>query len=83
MIVLLTIGKVNPVVKLDSEGGYKVLAPSVEAFFLDWARGKTGEWEIDGMPGEDHEGITAAGKKAFKAWLEAEGVTARPGCRRS
>ncbi len=74
MIVPLQVGDATPVLKLDSDGGPSLLASSLEEFLVRWSEGKTGMWEVDGLPSDGYVGITGAGRKALKSWLQAEGV---------
>jgi len=70
MVCTLRVGEATPVVLLDSEGGYRQLAASIEEFFVKWSKGETDIHEIDDT--EDYDGIGPKGKAALKEWIKAQ-----------
>ena len=76
MIVVLQVDGRTPVALLDSEGGERLLASSIEELLVAWSKGKTTIHELDGG---DFPGITPAGRKALSAWLEEQKVTVPKG----
>jgi len=70
-------GPVPAVVNIDSEGDYRTVAPSLEAFVAGWSQQAAGPWELNRDADDeedDPDELEPTRYEEFAVWLAGEGV---------
>jgi hypothetical protein len=69
-------GAVPAVVNIDSEGEYRTVAPSLEAFLLGWSEQAADSGELNRDDDDEDEDSEPSRYAEFAAWLREQGVRA-------